>query len=176
VMTIRDPLEMVVSSYCYHHRGAEPSNSIAQGMVEMGPKEGIPEMARRMLRTVRGMVANFQERKESEMYVSHFERMTGSSPGFNQTVQEMLDFLFGDEVSDDFKRRALDAAVHEDLNRGELGYSFDAKQGTKVNHTSDDSELDAARSYLPLVDQEVLEEYKEIQKALGYAVGSPALK
>lgn len=29
-----------------------------------------------------------QERKESEMYVSHFERMTGSSPGFNQTVQE----------------------------------------------------------------------------------------
>ncbi|CAK9048368.1 unnamed protein product [Durusdinium trenchii] len=169
VMTLRDPLEMVISSYCYHHRGAEPKNPISVGMVELGPKEGVPEMAKRMAPIIRDMFEVFQVAKP-EVYVSHFERMTGSSSGFNQTVKEILDFLFGDEVSDHFKRRALDAAAHEDLNRGEDGFSFSfhSEADNQVNHTSDDQELNEARSYLSLVDQELLEELLHFQKALGY--------
>ncbi|CAK9080786.1 Copia protein [Durusdinium trenchii] len=167
VMTIRNPLEMVISSYCYHHRGAEPWNSISDGMASMHPKDGVPEMARRMLPVVYNMVQAYQVTKP-EVYVSRFERMTGSSTGFNQTVQEMLDFLFGNEVSDNFKRRALDAAVHEDLNRGEFGYSF-TDHTNDVNHTSDEQEMDEARSYLSLVDKDLMAHYKEMQKALGYS-------
>ena len=39
VMIVRDPLEMVASSYCYHHRGAEPHNPMQKGIPEMGPEE-----------------------------------------------------------------------------------------------------------------------------------------
>ena len=39
VMIVRDPLEMVASSYCYHHRGAESYNPMEKGIPEMGPEE-----------------------------------------------------------------------------------------------------------------------------------------
>ncbi|CAK9027060.1 unnamed protein product [Durusdinium trenchii] len=179
VMTIRNPLEMVVSSYCYHHRGAEPWNALGDNMTDLAPKEGVPEMARRMLLTVRNMTHAFQAAKP-EVYVSHYERITGSSAGFNQTIKEILDFLWGDEISHDLKQRALDATVHEDLHRGEEGFSFhvdgtaDGKMGNDgVNHTSDEQELDEARAHLSLLDQDVMEEYKRFQQILGYAPGIP---
>ena len=36
--------------------------------------------------------------------------------------QEILDFLWGDEISDDLKQRALDATVHEDLPLGPVAW------------------------------------------------------
>ena len=51
------------------------------------------------------------------------------------SAKEILEFLFGDEITDAQKQKALDAAVAEDLNRGENGYSFQGQQTT--NHTSD---------------------------------------
>jgi len=39
VMIVRDPLEMVASSYCYHHWGAESWNPMEKGIPEMGPEE-----------------------------------------------------------------------------------------------------------------------------------------
>ena len=39
VMIVREPLEMVASSYCYHHRGAEPTNPLEKGIPEMGPED-----------------------------------------------------------------------------------------------------------------------------------------
>ena len=37
-MIVRDPLQMVVSAYCYHHRGAEPNSNLAPpNITEMGP-------------------------------------------------------------------------------------------------------------------------------------------
>ncbi|CAK9027059.1 unnamed protein product, partial [Durusdinium trenchii] len=163
----------------YHHRGAEPWNALGDNMTDLAPKEGVPEMARRMLLTVRNMTHAFQAAKP-EVYVSHYERITGSSAGFNQTIKEILDFLWGDEISHDLKQRALDATVHEDLHRGEEGFSFhvdgtaDGKMGNDgVNHTSDEQELDEARAHLSLLDQDVMEEYKRFQQILGYAPGIP---
>ena len=39
VMIVRDPLEMVVSAYVYHHRGAEVDNPLEFGIPLMGPEE-----------------------------------------------------------------------------------------------------------------------------------------
>jgi hypothetical protein len=39
VMIVRDPLEMVVSAYVYHHRGAEDGNPMQIGIPQMGPEE-----------------------------------------------------------------------------------------------------------------------------------------
>eukprot|EP00913_Durusdinium_trenchii_P002507 g2318.t1 len=155
VMTIRNPLEMVVSSYCYHHRGAEPWNALGDNMTDLAPKEGVPEMARRMLLTVRNMTHAFQAAKP-EVYVSHYERITGSSAGFNQTIKEIGG-----------TRRALGSSVRNmtaddrGLHRGEEGFSFhvdgtaDGKMGNDgVNHTSDEQELDEARAHLSLLDQD----------------------
>ena len=44
----------------YHHRGAEPTNPIAFGMVSMAPELGVPVMAKRMLSTVRTMVEAYK--------------------------------------------------------------------------------------------------------------------
>jgi hypothetical protein len=48
VMIVQDFLEMVVSAYVYHHRGAEVGSSLEKGVPQMGPEEGVPEKARRM--------------------------------------------------------------------------------------------------------------------------------
>ena len=50
-------------------------------------------------------------------------------------AKEILEFLFGDEITDAQKQKALDAAVAEDLNRGENGFSFQGEE--PWNHTSD---------------------------------------
>ena len=48
------------SSLGYHHRGAEPNEPQAMGMADMGPKEGVPEMARRMMPVYRSMVSAYK--------------------------------------------------------------------------------------------------------------------
>ena len=39
VMILRDPMEMVISAYVYHHRGAEPNSPFEVGIANMGPEE-----------------------------------------------------------------------------------------------------------------------------------------
>ena len=75
-----------------------PDSIYAQGMVELTPAEGVPAMASRMLDTVEVMVQAAKNAEPDVMLVS-FERMTKSSASFNQTVQDMVEFLFTDEIS-----------------------------------------------------------------------------
>ena len=53
-------------------------------------------------------------------------------------LQEIMDFLFGHEITDAQRQQALDAAVAEDLHRGDPRASFEfIDPETMVNHTSD---------------------------------------
>ena len=88
VMMIRDPLDMIVSSYVYHHRGAEATTELGVNMTEMNPERGIPEMANRMFDVISTMVDAYKVRKPDMMAV-RFETITSSSQSFNRTVQEL---------------------------------------------------------------------------------------
>lgn len=53
--------------------------------------------------------------------------------------EEITEFLFGDEITEEQRRKAMDLASHEDLNRGENGFSFVPGAGAATgvsNHTS----------------------------------------
>ena len=54
------PLILFIRLLGYHHFGGEPNLSMAVGMPDMGPKEGVPEMARRMMELFRGMVGAYK--------------------------------------------------------------------------------------------------------------------
>ena len=54
-----------------------------------------------------------------------------------QSLQEIMEFLFGHEITDAQRQKALDAAVAEDLNRGEPSASFSFQGNQLLNHTSD---------------------------------------
>ena len=59
-------------------------------------------------------------------------------------AKEILEFLFGHEITLAQRQKALDAAVAEDLNRGdENGFSFQGQQAE--NHTSD-MDLDSKKT------------------------------
>ena len=57
---IRDPLDMIVSSYVYHHRGAEATTVLGVNITDMNPERGIPEMANRMLEVISTMVDSYK--------------------------------------------------------------------------------------------------------------------
>ena len=54
---------------------------------------------------------------------------------YQRSAKEILEFLFRDEITDEQRQKALDAAVAEDLHRGENGFSF--MGNPDENHTSD---------------------------------------
>lgn len=164
VMIVRDPLEMVVSAYCYHHRGAEPRNPIEMGMMQMAPEEGVPKMALRMLPILQLMLGAYQV-SAPDILVVRYEDLTHSPERFDSTVEQIMDFLFGDEISDLQRALIKRAAPVEDLNRAhDLGVSAD----NDVNHTSDEDEMTAARAALSLISPEVYAEYVKFREGLGY--------
>ena len=54
------PLILFIRLLGYHHFGRELNLPMAPGMPDMGPKEGVPEMARRMMKILRGMVGAYK--------------------------------------------------------------------------------------------------------------------
>ncbi|CAK9006148.1 unnamed protein product [Durusdinium trenchii] len=164
VMMIRDPLDMIVSSYVYHHRGAEATTELGVNMTEMNPERGIPEMANRMFDVISTMVDAYKVRKPDMMAV-RFETITSSSQSFNRTVQEIVRFMFRDEITEKQRQAILDDAVNEDLNRGdENGLAFQEHPRERpdavnaFNHTNDDEEMVETRKYLPLVKPHIYAE------------------
>ena len=87
VMIIRNPMEMLASSYCYHHRGAEPGSPIPPaGIMSMGPKEGVPAMAKSLMNLIiNGMVKAATMSGDDLMVVKH-EDFTKNSKSFDSTA------------------------------------------------------------------------------------------
>ena len=90
-----------------------------------------------------------------------------------QPVQEMVRFLFGDDITERQRQAILDSAVAEDLQAGENGLSWhlphnSMEQAAYGNHTNDDEDMMEARNYLPLVDPDLLAKFQLLRAELGY--------
>ena len=166
VTTMRDPFDMVCSAYVYHHRGAEPKqtwNSIKVRLV--GPEEGVPETARIMLPAIQGMAKVYEMREPDTLFV-RYENFTHSSQEFDATVEQILDFLFKDEITEQQRKEAMIATRVEDLNR--VGEAKARPEDPKINHTNDEDEMQIARAALPLIPADLYAEYMRLRKVLGY--------
>ncbi|CAK9017560.1 Copia protein [Durusdinium trenchii] len=165
VIIIRDPLEMVVSSFCYHHRGAGAGLGLAPAKImEMGPEEGVPAMVPYMLPVVRKMTSAYEVANPVR-----FEKFTNNSKDFDDTMREILVFLFGNEITEKQKQQVLDAAAVEDQNRGLEGFSEDPALNRGFNHTNDEEDMAAARRALHLIPEDLLAELQTHRTVLGYA-------
>lgn len=169
VMIVRDPLQMVVSAYCYHHRGAEPNSNLAPpNITEMGPEEGVPDIAERMKPVIEGMLSAYQLAPPNVLTV-RYETMTNSSFYFNATMSEILTFLFGDEITHAQKQTIIDAAAVEDLNRGlEGGLSTGGGSTGVDNHTNSEDCMADSQEALNLISEKTRMYYEEWRNQLGY--------
>lgn len=168
VMIVRDPFEIVASAYCYHHRGAEPGSSAAPANItEIEPEEGVPIMAASMLEVVRWMTSAYVVAKP-DVLVVRFEKFTKSSKDFDNTVREILNFVFRNEITEKQKQQILNATAVEDVNRGLEGFSELPGAYLGYNHTNDEEDMAVARKALHLIPDDMLAEYQQHRKVLGY--------
>ena len=158
---VRDPVSMIVSAYCYHHRGEEPFDvMLGNGtLMYLGPKEGLKFAAERMLPMIENMTSAF-EQPFNDTFRLVYEKVTQSSKGFDQQVGEMVRFLFQDLITPAQRSQVLNATKSEDLHR------HPDKEG---DHSNDKECEDEVRKYVPLLPPELLSRYRSFQQRLGYA-------
>ena len=91
--TVRDPLDMVASAYCYHHRGMEWYYPVYGGVevMNMGLHEGVRFMAQKMLDVAANMTS-LHENPHVETHALRFEIMSATSAGFDAEVEKLIDF------------------------------------------------------------------------------------
>ena len=84
VVIVRNPMEMLASDYCYHHRGAEPGSPMAPpGIMQMEPEVGVPAVANGLMHLViKDMVGVARMQGPDVMVVRH-EDFTKSSKSFD---------------------------------------------------------------------------------------------
>ena len=158
---VRDPMSMIVSAYCYHHRGMEPYNIMffPEGtLLQLGPKEGLKFVAERMLTLVENMTSAFEQPFNDTFHLD-YEKVTGSSQGFDDQVEEMMSFLFQDHLPSEQISLVLNITQFVDLHR------FPSTS----NHTNDEECEDEVRKYVPSLPPELLSRYRSFQERLGYA-------
>ena len=92
---VRKPKDMLISAYCYHHRGQEYGSPMAPWpeIMSMGPKEGLMAMWPVMSGMIQDMVDVHRNTSAEEMFPVRFEEITTSSEGFDDVVQRLFRFL-----------------------------------------------------------------------------------
>mmetsp|Transcript_6069 Transcript_6069/g.11085 ORF Transcript_6069/g.11085 Transcript_6069/m.11085 type:complete len:308 (-) Transcript_6069:38-961(-) len=137
IQSIMNPVMMLVSSYCYHHRGEQPLHPVATfpDIMSMGPLEGMKDVFPGMLKIVHEMVRIY-DATEDDMYNSRLEDLMESSASFDASVKRIFDHMFGDLITSEQHEQIRELAKAEDVNRG-------AKNGRTAhddNHTQSDCE------------------------------------
>ena len=112
----------------------------------------MPETARLMLSLIQDM-AKVYEMRESDTLFVRYENFTHSSQQFDATVEQILDFLFEDEITKQQKKEAMIATRVEDLNR--VSEAKARPEDPKPNHTNDEDEMQIARAALPLIPSDL---------------------
>mmetsp|Transcript_7346 Transcript_7346/g.12734 ORF Transcript_7346/g.12734 Transcript_7346/m.12734 type:complete len:230 (+) Transcript_7346:2-691(+) len=163
VQSVRDPVMMLASAYCYHHRGEELGNPIATwpDIMHMGPLEGMKDIFPGMLLTIEQMV-HIYENSEDDMYNSRFEDLTESSASFDVHVKKIFDHMFGDLITPEQHEQIRELAKAEDLNRG-----MDNGKSAGNNHTNSDDCEDKALAVLK--DSWMYKPLKKLAERTGYA-------
>mmetsp|Transcript_13042 Transcript_13042/g.24660 ORF Transcript_13042/g.24660 Transcript_13042/m.24660 type:complete len:303 (+) Transcript_13042:80-988(+) len=160
--SVRDPLEMVASAYCYHHRGQEPLNLMfwpPGSLMAMDEHEGVAFAGSRMLPLVKQMTAVFADPKPDTFRLS-YENLTVSSAGFDAEVRRLLRFWFP-SLTAAATSRALRAASVADQHRHPEEKNF--------AHGNDEECMVRARlATQKALPAELLATYRALQRRLGY--------
>ena len=158
---VRDPVSMIVSAYCYHHRGKELDSILffpAALLVVLGPKEGLKLVAEGMLPAVENMTSAF-EQPSHDTFRLEYEKLTRSSDGFDQQMGEMMNFLFQDLITPAERSQVLNATKWADLHR----------HPPTDDHQNNQECEDEVRKYVPSLPADILSRYRSFQERLGYA-------
>jgi len=158
---VRDPISMIASAYCYHHRGKEMNNWFffpARLLLLLGPKEGLKFVAERMVPMMENLTSAF-EHQSNDTFRLDYEKVVGSSETFDQQMNQMIDFLFGDQISAAERSKVLNATQWADLNR----------HPRADDHGNDEACEEEVRQYVPTLPPDLLSQYRSYQQRLGYA-------
>lgn len=186
VMIIRDPHDMLASAYVYHHRGMEPWSDVPPPNIsKMGPEEGVIWLAYNMQEIVRNMTKAYLDNGDDVITV-RYEDFTKSPAHFDANMAKVLDFLFGEEITEEQRRQILQDARLEDAN-GPYGLtrSMDAilahqnpgetlkepSATSEGNHSNDQNDEARAKAALnsPYMPEDIKYNYTVMRKILNYA-------
>jgi len=169
--SVRDPLAMIASAYCYHHRGEELGYTTLwpPGLImTMGPEEGVKFAAEKMLTTVSNMTAIFANPAEDTIRLS-FENFSASSDSFDREVARLVDFWLRDFINATERDTILENCKQADLHRNRDVLS----QHQDVATHSNDKECEAiAMEATKKLPPDLLQQYRTFQAQLGYPVDS----
>lgn len=171
--TIRDPLQMVASAYCYHHEGKEIVNVLmpVKELLVLGPEPGTELCARWMLPVIEWMASVFADPDNLTLALT-FEEFTNSSEGFDASVNRLLDHYFGtgdDLISKDQRSQIQEAVKEFDENRNPA-IDFNIVNSLSTTHSSDPECKKKASDAVMKMDPVLLKKYQELQRRLGYPV------
>mmetsp|Transcript_43141 Transcript_43141/g.88871 ORF Transcript_43141/g.88871 Transcript_43141/m.88871 type:complete len:307 (+) Transcript_43141:76-996(+) len=163
--SVRNPLDMVASAYCYHIRMQEPLNlmTLAPLLLFMDVKGGVAFLAQRMLEVVEEMTAVF-ESPANDTHRVDYERMVGSSDGFDVELEKLLTFWFeGLNLTDGEWELARRAGRQQDLHR--------FPEVDDHDHTNSPDCMANARNATLAMPAALLARYRACQQRLGYPMG-----
>ncbi|CAE7465680.1 NSUN2 [Symbiodinium necroappetens] len=169
--SVRDPLAMIASAYCYHHRGEELGYTTLwpPGLImTMGPEDGVKFAAERMLTTVRNMTAIFANPAEDTIRLS-FENFSASSESFDLEVARLVDFWLRDLIDDKERELILENCKQADLHRNRDVLSQHHDVATHSNDKECEAKAMEATKKLP---PDLLQQYRTFQAQLGYPTDS----
>jgi len=164
-VSVRNPMEMVASGYCYHHEGQESTNRMfnSTALLLLGPEEGTRLFAEQELALAETMVNVIEHADENTMRLT-YEDLTRSSSSFDAEIQRLMDHYFGvgpDALisMEERKEVATLLQVH-DLNRN---------PEADMNHTTDGGCKEMARNGMKSWSNTMLyKKYEELAERLGY--------
>ncbi len=174
--SVRDPLEMVASAYCYHHEGKELANYLipVAELLVLGLEPGTELTAKYMLPIVEWMASVFADPDNATLRLT-FEEFTKSSESFDASVNRLLDHYFGagdDLISESERSQIREAVKQFDTHRNPMTTykSYNTHLSLSTDHSSDpECKRNASKAVLKM-DPILLKKYQELQRRLGYPV------
>ena len=164
-VSVRNPMEMVASGYCYHHEGQERTNRLFNSteLLLLGPEEGTRRFAEQELFLVETMVNVIEHSDENTMRLT-YEDLTRSSSGFDAEIQRLMDHYFGvgpDALISMEERNEVATLLQlQDLNRN---------PEADMNHSTDGGCKEMARNAMKSWSNTMLyKKYEELAERLGY--------
>ena len=176
--SVRDPLQMVASAYCYHHAGRERNNSLmpVEELMSLGVEEGTALTAKAMLPIIESMVSIFAEPDNNTLRLD-YDELTKSSEGFDAVVRRWVNHYFGDElITVEQRHQILEAVKLYDENRNPSidKVSFSSRLNDSdplgVSHSSDPECKNKANEAVFKMERSLLGRYQELQQRLGFPV------
>ncbi|CAE7247629.1 GIP [Symbiodinium natans] len=168
VHAVRKPKDMLISAYCYHHRGQEYGDAVAPWpeIMSMSPVQGLMALWPAMSGIIQDMLDFYTNTSSDEVFHMRFEEVTSSSQAFDEVVQRLFRFLFAPAVPESDLSRMWQAAKVEDLNSNPTYANAIASS----DHSNKDDCMQAAQESLLQLDPRVVQILKDTQEQLGYSI------